>query len=246
MSIKRMSAVWKSSKHKGSALLLMLALADSADDVGMCWPGYKYLAEKIRMGRDSVIRLVNVCDKSGELWKLNRSNQRSNVYIVTVGLSPDELEEAWDKAVSFGVRTPTGSRKFLPPPQVLEVVGNSYYLDGNSAQVVGNSDKVVGSILLGGRIAIIPDPSLSVLTPKEKIWKDILKELEGQMTKATFDAHLRGSRLVSSENGQWQVAVFNETSVDWLNNRLRETVNRAVANHTEAQVAFIGQGKETA
>ena len=39
MSIKRMNAVWNLSKQSGSALLVLLALADRADDDGFCWPG---------------------------------------------------------------------------------------------------------------------------------------------------------------------------------------------------------------
>ena len=39
MSIRVMTQVWDTSEQKGSALLLLLALADHAADDGFCWPG---------------------------------------------------------------------------------------------------------------------------------------------------------------------------------------------------------------
>lgn len=225
MSIKRMTAVWEHSQHKGSALLLMLALADIADDIGVCWPGYGYLSRRIRMGRDSAIRLADFCHESGELWKLTRSQQRSNIYIVTVGLSREELQKAGEKALDFGVHPPTGSRILQPPPQVVEVVGKSY-------QVVEKSYQVVVPMPPGGRTAILPDPSLPVITQEEEgsdLWSSVLKTLQGQMTKATFEAHLLGS-TATRENGTLTIAVRGVHSAEWLDGRLRPVIARAV-NH---------------
>jgi hypothetical protein len=41
MSIKVMSLVWEKSQAKGKELLLMLAIADFADDWGEAFPGIK-------------------------------------------------------------------------------------------------------------------------------------------------------------------------------------------------------------
>lgn len=49
MSIKVMTEVWDSSTAKGSRLLLMLALADHADDHGRCFPKLDTLAHKMRL-----------------------------------------------------------------------------------------------------------------------------------------------------------------------------------------------------
>ena len=58
MSIKVMNRVWDESQHKGSTLLLLLAIADHAADDGYCWPNVKTLAQKIRMSRRQTIRLL--------------------------------------------------------------------------------------------------------------------------------------------------------------------------------------------
>lgn len=89
MSIKVMSKVWEQSKQKGSALLLLLAIADHAADDGYCWPSIEHLKDKIRMSARSVSRLVADLEADGELYVV-RSNA-NNRYVVTVGMSKAEL-----------------------------------------------------------------------------------------------------------------------------------------------------------
>jgi hypothetical protein len=47
MSIHIMTQVWERSQHKGRALLLILAIADNANDQGLAYPSAKTLAKKI-------------------------------------------------------------------------------------------------------------------------------------------------------------------------------------------------------
>ena len=89
MSIKIMDKVWSDSSQKGSALLLLLAIADHAADDGYCWPSTETLAEKIRMSVRTVYRLVEAIEKDGELYVV-RGN-RNNRYVVTLGMSDEVL-----------------------------------------------------------------------------------------------------------------------------------------------------------
>ncbi len=86
MSIRVMSKVWDESTHKGTELLLLIAIADNAADDGFCWPGQVYLAGKIRMNRSSVIRLTRKLEASGELY-VCRSRRKGNKYIVRLGMT---------------------------------------------------------------------------------------------------------------------------------------------------------------
>ena len=54
MSIKLMSEVWEHADAKGCQLLLLLALADYADDRGRSYPAIRTLANKTRMTRRGV------------------------------------------------------------------------------------------------------------------------------------------------------------------------------------------------
>lgn len=70
MSIKMMSQVWEYSSAEGSELLLLLAIADFADDDGFAFPGTSTLAKKIRMSERSVKRLRQKLYEKGELQYL--------------------------------------------------------------------------------------------------------------------------------------------------------------------------------
>ena len=63
----------------------------------------------------------------------------------------------------------------------------------------------------------------------EQVWSAALGELQMQMTKATFDTWLRGSKLLKSEDGLFVVGVKNGYAKDWLENRLLTTIKRTLA-----------------
>lgn len=86
MSIRIMSQVWDRSKQTGSALLVLLAIADFANDQGLAWPSYDTLAKKSRVSVRSVMRLVNKMVEDGEL-EIDRSAgpHGTNLYRVVIG-----------------------------------------------------------------------------------------------------------------------------------------------------------------
>jgi helix-turn-helix protein len=67
MSIAIMSQVWKHSKQEGGALLVLLALADFANDEGICYPAQHTLAKKSRLSARQVRRVLSDLIASGEL-----------------------------------------------------------------------------------------------------------------------------------------------------------------------------------
>jgi hypothetical protein len=86
-----MSKVWSQSQHKGNALLLLLAIADNADDSGWCWPGIKYLAKKVKVTKQSIIRTTKTLESSGELMVLH-NRRTGNKYIVRLGMADTDFE----------------------------------------------------------------------------------------------------------------------------------------------------------
>lgn len=66
------------------------------------------------------------------------------------------------------------------------------------------------------------------LTP-EKAWKSALGELEGQMTKATFNTWLKDARVLRLEgDGCFYIGVRNEFAKDWLENRLADSITKTL------------------
>lgn len=85
MSIDAMGAVWGHSEHKGSELLVMLAMADNADELGFCFPSYPHLAAKTRLSERQVRRIVTALCDTDELSLTSRGRPgRANEYTVNI------------------------------------------------------------------------------------------------------------------------------------------------------------------
>ena len=95
MSIRMMTLVWDQSQHKGSELLLLLAIADNANDQGVAYPSVRTLAKKTRLSTRQVKRLIKVVELSGELRVSYETGPRGcNEYSILLGgdkMTPDEI-----------------------------------------------------------------------------------------------------------------------------------------------------------
>ena len=69
-------------------------------------------------------------------------------------------------------------------------------------------------------------------------WDGKLRELQGQMMKGAFDSWLKPTVLLEREGGRIVVGVPNGYAKDWLDNRLRGVIERAVVADGVTDVAF--------
>lgn len=67
MSVRTSAAVWDRSQHCGSNLLMLLAIADFADDDGNAYPSVTTLAAKCRMKPRNANYVLKALQDSGEL-----------------------------------------------------------------------------------------------------------------------------------------------------------------------------------
>ncbi len=77
------------------------------------------------------------------------------------------------------------------------------------------------------------EPSLPPLAPpsvNEAIWAETQSVLRPQMTRATYDTIIQGTTLLGRENGNYIVGVQTEMAKEWLENRLRDIVRRALSS----------------
>lgn len=106
MSITAIKHVIEHSKTKGSARVLMIVLADMANDDGECWPGKANLAKKVNCIPRHIVRLVQDCERLGELRVIQSQNDgESNRYLITGLASEKRIKKA--RAVR-----PLSERKF--------------------------------------------------------------------------------------------------------------------------------------
>lgn len=89
MSIDCMNRVWKQSKQKGAQLLLLLAIADCADEDGYAWPQILPLAKKTRMSERHVRRMIDEISESGEI--LIDKTKKAHRYLITVELTEAQI-----------------------------------------------------------------------------------------------------------------------------------------------------------
>lgn len=99
MSVRTMARVWEGSRHGGSELLMLLALADFADDDGRAYPSISTLAAKCRTKPRYAMVLLDSLSASGELKVLKGQGPmgrggRTNLYRIvfeTLNSKADEV-----------------------------------------------------------------------------------------------------------------------------------------------------------
>lgn len=79
-----MAAVWEHADCSQTALLVLLALADHANDAGECWPSYPRLAQRARTSERHVRRVMLDLEERGLIARDRRSGFETH-YTLTVG-----------------------------------------------------------------------------------------------------------------------------------------------------------------
>jgi hypothetical protein len=86
MSLRATRAVWKHSEQKGGARLVLLALADVADDDGTAWPSVATLADMTKLTERAVHLALTELVKSGELAVVEQGGGRRRTSRYAVAL----------------------------------------------------------------------------------------------------------------------------------------------------------------
>ncbi|QHE86317.1 helix-turn-helix domain-containing protein [Hydrogenophaga sp. BPS33] len=85
MSVRTMARVWEFSQHGGTHLLMLLAIADFADDQGHAYPSVTTLAEKCRMQQRNAQAILSTLRNSGELEvRPNEGPRGTNLYRIVL------------------------------------------------------------------------------------------------------------------------------------------------------------------
>lgn len=112
MSLKYMVAAWNARVKNPTRKLVLLKLADNANDDGWCWPSYRHIAEQCELSRSAVRQHVEDLIQMGYIQKINRlgasgTPNKSNYYRLMISAD--------------GAPTPvpadgTGDAPPMPPP----------------------------------------------------------------------------------------------------------------------------------
>lgn len=130
MSTKLMTAIWDDSTTKGLNLFVLIAMADNANDQGICWPSVATIAHKVRVNERTVQRAIRELAEGGHLTIQPGGGRRSNTYRIFYpaelrggNLSPvtQLCHPSGDKGAAPAVtqlRHPSGDTAMSPEPLV--------------------------------------------------------------------------------------------------------------------------------
>lgn len=93
MSIEVSTLAWESDVGPLTTRVVLLALAESADKHGYCWPGVKHISDRAGVNRASTFRALRQLETEGLIARTQRrrtnGSQRSNAYQINL----DELRK---------------------------------------------------------------------------------------------------------------------------------------------------------
>lgn len=110
MSMRLMVQAMNCKVGNPARKLVLLKLADNANDDGICFPSYQYIADKCEMTRRSAINHIECLIKMGLVSKKERKNKDgsiSNLYFL-------HLEQGSENFALGGENISLGSEKFAP------------------------------------------------------------------------------------------------------------------------------------
>lgn len=121
MSMMLMAKAFQVDVGGASRKLVLVKLADNANDKGECWPSYQHIADQCEMSRRSVMGHIAALCKSGLIAKRTRKGPKgntSNLYVVTLGgensAPPDP--EGGEKTAPGGEHNSPGGENPAPAP----------------------------------------------------------------------------------------------------------------------------------
>ncbi len=156
MAINVVTWVWDNSPHSGTALLLLLAIADNThDDGGGAYPSIKTLAKKARISERNVHYGLRELITSGSLRCEYKAGPHGvNVYAVVME----------DNAASITVKQ-CSQCNVLQGNTTTNEVNHNIEEDEKQAGPCNPASKTLQSSAGNPAIAIAPDPLRSVIDP---------------------------------------------------------------------------------
>jgi hypothetical protein len=138
--------------------LMLLALAECADEFGVCWPGYDRLAGMVGVDPRSAMRLIQHLETQKQIIILKQSGKNggrgyTNLYLIVTGLGQDDIKRILETHPMF---TDKGDKIYTLLP--LEK-GDNLSQKGDNLSQKGDKNNEKGDI------AMSPEPCKPSIEP---------------------------------------------------------------------------------
>lgn len=223
MSIKIMNLVWDSDLSRDKKYICV-ALADWAnDDGGNIYPAIKRIAWKTGYSETQVRAIINSLVGEGIITRQGISKLNTNLLQIEIDALPE--------------RPPYRSPLMGRPKKVASVSDTTFLEDEKSRRF---SEKVASVF---AKVASVsePDPLLrSVINPSEEdSWQKFLFDFvnrirpfqEEQVIREQYDRYFSRTWLETEEEGRWVIACPDETTLEWMRQRLQRTMERDLVGY---------------
>ena len=118
MSMLLMVQAMKAKVGNPLRKLVLVKLADQANDDGECWPSYQSIADACEMSRRTVITHIDWLEENGFLQckhrKSNDGLSRSNVFVLTIGGGENPAPQGANLSPGGANAAPRGANAALP------------------------------------------------------------------------------------------------------------------------------------
>ncbi len=125
MSIRALNWAFGLDLNNSTQKFILVALADSADDFGICWPSYDTIGKKCSIARRSVIRSINALVEQGLITKTKRYRKdgfnNSNAFCLNMGVDIADdhpLKEVVTQSHPMVTESHSGSDTESPKPSL--------------------------------------------------------------------------------------------------------------------------------
>lgn len=207
MSVEALSWAFQQEVTPAAKKLVLIALANRADEEGYCYPGYKKLASQCSMARSTVILHVKALEKEGfiEISSQQRENGSDTSNLYRLGLN----------RVGSEIRTPPGP-KLTPPGSEIRTPIYEHNLQ-NKKTALTRSDflREIDVARLAGRFQAYTQDESVIAVEAENVWDYWAAYPQKAPTGdqvAAFVGWLRQSRAVKALQGQMAKAQLGEVA----------------------------------
>lgn len=179
MSIEWMTHIWNNSKHKSSRLLMMLAIADYANDSGTAYPSIETLAQRTRQTMRNAIRIIEKLEDSGELKSEKYgSPYGTNLYALKVKTTEKRRQKPSKRSSDILGAKPEMSRdnsgSQLSPDPSLPIIDDP-------SEIKDSANRPRQPRARDLHFENLSD--ICGMTPPERDWKRLVKTAAGQLNR---------------------------------------------------------------
>lgn len=194
MSVKVMSWVWENSPNQGGELLVLLGMADHANDAGeRIFPSVESLGKKARLSRRQVQRILRKLEETGQIKQLGHHIPRGRPDRATIeyGIEMTILRPAENGVTSMTERGDISDQKeasgatcMSPDPSLREPSREPPQDDGISVQELLESwNEIVPSLGLATVRELSATRKQKAAHrirehPKVDFWNDVFRQLK--------------------------------------------------------------------